>query len=226
MERVRAALRSATGGGAGVDRDGDRDGLGGGGAGLAGGLNSSHSSGAGAGAYPPLAPPPAPPPLFAAGRAAAAAYTRAAPRPSLLAGGAGGRSSFATGVERFGVQSKGLAYFRDPFHSMVSLPTGRFYAMFFAVYLALYVLFALLYLSFSDRCIKGLEGRFSHALWIASRTAGECEVFYRFLSVFIGCLLLCGLLSGRRGWFRTGFCLRGCFCEGRDRLAEGKTTRD
>jgi hypothetical protein len=170
MERVRAALRSATGGGGVVPPPDGLDGSIGGAPypPLASGLGPRSAGGApassaGGGAFPPPAP----------GRAA---YARAN-RPSLLAGnGSGGRSSFATGVERFGVQSKGLAYFRDPFHSMVSLPTGRFYACFFAVYLALYVVFALLYLTFSDECIRGLDGRFSHALWVASRTAGECVV--------------------------------------------------
>jgi hypothetical protein len=163
MDRIRAAFRSAGQSNGGDSADG--------GAPLASSLGHPHSSTAAPGTAP------LPPPLPTRASHNATANPR---RPSLLAGNSdappgngGGRSSFATGVERFGIQSKGAAYFRDPFHSMVSLPTARFYPMFFCVYLVVYVFFALLYLTFSDACIKGLDGRFSHALWIASRTAGE-----------------------------------------------------
>jgi hypothetical protein len=195
MDRIRAAFRGGTSGGGGRDStDGGDDSSY---PPLATSLGPTRSAAGTAAAAPP------PPPQFAPQR-----------RPSLLAANSdapSGRSSFATGVERFGIQSKGMAYFRDPFHSMVALPTARFYPMFFFVYLVVYVFFALLYLTFSDRCIKGMEGRFSHALWIASRTAGECVSIGGGSFLFFFLLVLLALARSVPALRLSRFCVCGFF---------------
>ncbi|GLC38097.1 hypothetical protein PLESTB_000270600 [Pleodorina starrii] len=77
---------------------------------------------------------------------------------------------YFSGVKRFGI-SKFQHYWQDPFHTLLNLPWGRFIAIFFATYMVEFLVFALIFWVQSDGCIEGKNGKFSHALWMSSRTA-------------------------------------------------------
>ncbi|GLI71301.1 hypothetical protein VaNZ11_016442 [Volvox africanus] len=77
---------------------------------------------------------------------------------------------YFSGVKRFGI-SKFQHYWQDPFHTLLNLPWGRFILIFFATYMIEFLVFALIFWVQSDRCIEGKNGKFSHALWMSSRTA-------------------------------------------------------
>ncbi|KAJ9511232.1 hypothetical protein QJQ45_017180 [Haematococcus lacustris] len=77
---------------------------------------------------------------------------------------------YFSGIKRFGLP-KLIAYYKDPFHTLLNLPWGHFIAVFFATYMTEYVLFAFLYWVQAKDCLVGSNGRFSHVLWISSRVA-------------------------------------------------------
>lgn len=62
-------------------------------------------------------------------------------------------------------------YLKDLFHTLLNLPTGRFLVIFLGSYLALYSLFALLYMqSVSKHCVSNITS-FTHALWFSVHTS-------------------------------------------------------
>jgi hypothetical protein len=74
------------------------------------------------------------------------------------------------GITRFGVD-KYSKLTNDPFHTLLNLPWYRFIAVFFCTYISQMLLFSFLYWAHPSSCIRGLNGHFSHALWVSSRTS-------------------------------------------------------
>ncbi|GFH16234.1 uncharacterized protein HaLaN_12615 [Haematococcus lacustris] len=68
---------------------------------------------------------------------------------------------YFSGIKRFGLP-KLIAYYKDPFHTLLNLPWGHFIAVFFATYMTEVQ---------AKDCLVGSNGRFSHVLWISSRVA-------------------------------------------------------
>jgi hypothetical protein len=74
------------------------------------------------------------------------------------------------GINRFGVDKYSKLY-NDPFHTLLNLPWPRFIAVFFCTYISQMLIFSFLYWAHPGYCIRGLNGQFSHALWMSSRTS-------------------------------------------------------
>lgn len=79
------------------------------------------------------------------------------------------KKPYFSGIQRFGV-AKTATYLNDPFHTLLNLPWWKFIMLFFTTYVTLFILFAFLYWTQST-CVYGLDGQFSHALWLSSRTS-------------------------------------------------------
>eukprot|EP00798_Chlamydomonas_sp_ICE-L_P015266 gene15266-21348_t len=77
---------------------------------------------------------------------------------------------YFSGVKHFGIKKLGNMI-NDPFHTLLNMPWGRFILLFFTTYILEFMIFAIFFYIAGDSCIVGLEGKFSHALWLSSRTA-------------------------------------------------------
>lgn len=78
---------------------------------------------------------------------------------------------FEQGIQRFGQRiDRFWLYWNDIYHTLLNMPRYRFIAIFFAVYVSEYVVFALLYLAMPDYCIEGVK-QFSQALWFSVQTS-------------------------------------------------------
>lgn len=78
------------------------------------------------------------------------------------------------GIERFGIpliQTIIQYVWRDLFTTLLNAPRGRFVAVFFAVYLSVYVFFAIIYIMFPADCMSAPGRNFGHSFWFSFWTA-------------------------------------------------------